>query len=405
MDPRTLGRVALALCVTASAAPRSIAAPAAAQTTQAAVEVGASSVSPPSGVAGSDARYVVAGASLRHRRPAGSGVALSLLTGRSTDGAAGGSYLSGSVDAALRRRLGGGLYLGFDARGFAFDVEEPYGFRSWGLEGGPTLEYRGTHVSGRLRGTTGMGGSRTQILVENQATVTRRHMRTEPTAVLETVRDSLWRYGVDAEVLLGSGPAAGGVAAGVHRSPEGAYRFAGVRALYGGGGSAVEVRLDRWETPFGSRTSGGVAFVISMDAWGVRGFLGRSAPDPLTRTDPGKGAAGALVSRRVYASGGAAAGAATLYDAEEAGDDGTWVQVRVEVPGQPGRVELIADFTLWEPVPLEQDGATWHLRVRVPAGVHHFGFLVDGAWYVPEDAPDTAVDEWGRRTATMVIEP
>ena len=46
----------------------------------------------------------------------------------------------------------------------------------------------------------------------------------------------------------------------------------------------------------------------------------------------------------------------------------------------------------------------WAVELSVPEGTHHFGFLVDGDWFVPVDAPDTVPDEWGRRNATLVVE-
>jgi hypothetical protein len=51
-----------------------------------------------------------------------------------------------------------------------------------------------------------------------------------------------------------------------------------------------------------------------------------------------------------------------------------------------------------------RDGSRWRVRLNIPPGTHHFGFLADGIWYLPEDAPDTVPDEWGRRNATLVIE-
>jgi hypothetical protein len=53
---------------------------------------------------------------------------------------------------------------------------------------------------------------------------------------------------------------------------------------------------------------------------------------------------------------------------------------------------------------MERDGARWVAEVDVRPGTHHFGFLVDDEWYLPDDAPDAAPDEWGRMTATLVIE-
>jgi 1,4-alpha-glucan branching enzyme len=67
-------------------------------------------------------------------------------------------------------------------------------------------------------------------------------------------------------------------------------------------------------------------------------------------------------------------------------------------------VQVLGDFTVWEPVSMQARGGLWTVDLDVPAGTHHFGFLVDGAWYLPDDAPDAVPDEWGRRSATMVVE-
>ena len=67
-------------------------------------------------------------------------------------------------------------------------------------------------------------------------------------------------------------------------------------------------------------------------------------------------------------------------------------------------MELIGDFTLWEPIPMEYDGTQWSAEVNIQPGTHHFGFLADGEWFLPEDAPDAVPDEWGRKSATIVIE-
>ena len=66
---------------------------------------------------------------------------------------------------------------------------------------------------------------------------------------------------------------------------------------------------------------------------------------------------------------------------------------------------VLGDCTLWEPVAMRHDGTVWVVELDVPVGTHHFGFLLDDdEWYVPDDAPDVAPDEWGRLTATLVIE-
>ncbi len=53
---------------------------------------------------------------------------------------------------------------------------------------------------------------------------------------------------------------------------------------------------------------------------------------------------------------------------------------------------------------MRREGNRWIAELSVPIGTHHYGFMVDDEWYVPDDAPDVVPDEWGRRSATLVIE-
>jgi 1,4-alpha-glucan branching enzyme len=69
-----------------------------------------------------------------------------------------------------------------------------------------------------------------------------------------------------------------------------------------------------------------------------------------------------------------------------------------------GSVEILGDFTRWEPVAMARSDGLWIVELTVPAGTHHFGFLVDGIWFLPDDAPDAVADDWGRRNATLVVD-
>jgi hypothetical protein len=88
----------------------------------------------------------------------------------------------------------------------------------------------------------------------------------------------------------------------------------------------------------------------------------------------------------------------------EYSDEAAMVEIHVEAPRGTKQVEILGDFTLWEPVPMQGDGTKWSVQLQIPEGTHHFGFLADGDWYLPENAPDAVADEWGRKNATMVIE-
>ena len=67
------------------------------------------------------------------------------------------------------------------------------------------------------------------------------------------------------------------------------------------------------------------------------------------------------------------------------------------------RVEVLGDFSGWEPQAMVQDGRDWVLEIPLAAGTYHFGFLVDGEWFVPEEAPGRVSDDWGQMNATVVV--
>jgi 1,4-alpha-glucan branching enzyme len=80
------------------------------------------------------------------------------------------------------------------------------------------------------------------------------------------------------------------------------------------------------------------------------------------------------------------------------------VRFSVEAPEGAASVQVLGDFNLWAPLAMRREGTRWIADVEVARGTHHFGFLVDGRWYLPDDAPDRVPDEWGRASATLVIE-
>jgi 1,4-alpha-glucan branching enzyme len=81
---------------------------------------------------------------------------------------------------------------------------------------------------------------------------------------------------------------------------------------------------------------------------------------------------------------------------------GSTVVFRLKRP-EAREVSVVGDFSDWKPLPMVRNGDFWKLRVPVEPGLHHFAFRVDGAWYVPEDAPGQVDDEFGRRDATLVV--
>jgi AMP-activated protein kinase-like protein len=358
--------------------------------TEIALEAGASQVRPPLGVAGSAARFLVGGLRASHYRPSGSGLLASVLVGRVTDEALGGDFVSGVVSGLLLEPLGHGWSAGLEARAFAFDVTTPFPYQAYAVEGGPQIRYSARAVSVRLRGKGGIGNSRVEL---------RRRLMDR----VLTVEDELWRLGGSAEVLFGSGSVLGGLEAGAHKTPGGTYTTGGARVVWAALTGAAEFRVSVWRTPLGTETTGGLGFSIPVGRWSIRGFAGRSEPDPLTLAEPGGGSGGVLIGRTLVRGGSTLPDPATL--ATVLADTPSGARVRIAVtPSAAQSVQVLGDFSAWEPITMTRDGQEWVVDLDIVEGTHHFGFLVDGEWFVPEDAPDVVSDDWGRTNATLVIE-
>jgi hypothetical protein len=342
------------------------------------------------GVEGDAARFLVAGLRATHLSFGGSGVRASLFAGRSVD-QGGGDFFSGSVEGMIRVPLGGGWSAGAEFRGFGFEVADPFPYRALGLEGGPELRLTGRHVYASLKGIAGKGWSRTEL----------RRYAGGPVRVVE---DDLWRYGVTGEFLVGSRRVMGGVSGGIHESLGGTYRSGGLRILVTNGGPALEARLDAWKTPLGAETIAGVALVLPWGDWSLRGFLGRTEPDPLMLAEPSAGAGGLFVARRILGTGPLGETPPSLHEIVEYSTGLATVRFEINPPSGVEHVGILGDFSYWEPIPMVRKDDVWTVELEVSVGTYHFGFMVDGEWYVPAQAPDLVSDEWGRMNATLVIE-
>jgi hypothetical protein len=82
--------------------------------------------------------------------------------------------------------------------------------------------------------------------------------------------------------------------------------------------------------------------------------------------------------------------------------DGT-VRIRVRAPGA-GSVELIGDFTDWDPLALGRTrGDSWEIVIPLASGTHRFNVRVDGgAWGVPPGI-GSAPDEFGGVVGLLLI--
>ena len=84
-------------------------------------------------------------------------------------------------------------------------------------------------------------------------------------------------------------------------------------------------------------------------------------------------------------------------------DDRHRVEFRLPSNGA-STVAVLGDFSQWDTVEMTVDDEGWWVELVIPTGTYHFGFMVDGEWFIPDNAPDTVPDEWGRRNATLVLE-
>lgn len=71
--------------------------------------------------------------------------------------------------------------------------------------------------------------------------------------------------------------------------------------------------------------------------------------------------------------------------------------------GAATHVEVRGDFTRWQPVALSRAGEAWELPVALDAGTVHLALRLDGgAWRPPANLPSVE-DEFGERSALLVI--
>lgn len=357
-----------------------------------ALEFGGSQIGPPVGAEGDVARFLMAGLRGSAYTVNGSGGSASLLLGRTLNDAAGGSFLSGVLEATLVDRWGPDVRGALDVRLLGYGARSPYPYHSFAAEGGPSLHLRTADVGFDLEAVGGVGTSQIELFRREDG----------PRRVFE---NDLWRYGARTELAVGPVTSNVGITGGWHRTPAGDYATVGGRIVLAGSWGVAEVRIDRWSTPTTTETTGGLALVVPIGSvWSLRGFFGRTDPDPLTLAQPGSRSGGVLVGWNVAGDdAGARLRDAGMVRVVQYGELSSRVRLAVDAP-ETASVSVTGDFTVWEPVPMTWDGERWVVELAIDAGTHHFGFLIDDEWHVPDDAPDVVPDEWGRRNATLVIE-
>jgi hypothetical protein len=86
------------------------------------------------------------------------------------------------------------------------------------------------------------------------------------------------------------------------------------------------------------------------------------------------------------------------------GDRGS---ARIDVSGEAPkaeRVELMADFTGWEPIALERASDGWFVNRAVTPGLHRLAIRIDGgAWIAPANVPKLRDDDLGGAVGLITV--
>jgi len=346
------------------------------------IEVGATRSFPPAGSDAQASSYLTAGLQVDRWSDGGSGVYAGAFAGFTSDATAG-DWVSGLVGLRGVTGLGGPLEAQVDATGYGFRVGEPFVYETLAGEGALRLRLRAGawRVGGYAEGGSG------------RSTLTLR--RGERTRDFEA---DLWHGGGGPELQWTGTRASVKLDAGAFDSEGGTYRRVRAELTALLAGTTVRASAALWDTPTGNETTGTLTLSVPFGGrWIARLTGGRSEPDPLVRAQAGGQGGFALARQLVVFSEPAAM---PLVRLEER--DGT-VVARFRLERAAGTVALLGDFTGWEERPMRRDGDAWVLELVIPAGTHHFGFMVDGAWYVPPGTPGAVEDEWGQTNATLVV--
>ena len=284
--------------------------------------------------------------------------------------------------------------LGLAVTGEAFTVGEPvpYSAAYAVVEPEVGLTFGGTVI--RLAGYGGLGSSEVTV-IETFVRDTRFGPRVFQVGF--PVASDLWAWGGIAELGQRLGAFSPRLSVEAYESPQGPYRVGRLGLEFRPAAGTFYLEGGLWNTPDGEelvliagvsvRTGGRSTILVSG---------GRYGPDPLLDS-PAAGGFGGGVNLEL-----ARLGPVPDLSWEVRGDDERTLALAVKVEGARS-VECVGEFTDWEAIPMLRDGDVWRVTLPIEPGAHHFGFLVDGAWYVPPDAPGLTEDEWGQLQATIFV--
>jgi len=303
--------------------------------------------------------------------------------GASTD-AEGGDYVAGMGGVNLSGTLGP-MGFGMTAVGTAFRLGEPFVYET---------------VTGRVMPEVALQTGPVEVALTVEAGTGTTSVTLHRGDLFREASAHLWHRGIGGEVRVVAGRALLRLGAMTYETRRGDYDRAGASvSLLLPSGASVTGEIESWGTPLGDEVVGQVVVAVPIGRWYARASGGRGAPDPLLRTRAG-GQGGMTLGRVLVDFSAQGPPEMVRFEPSNGGARATF-SVRLE---EAEAVELLGDFTGWEPRAMAREDGRWILELELPAGTHHFGFLVDGEWYVPEDAPGRVSDEWGQMNATVVVQ-
>ncbi len=350
------------------------------------LEVGGSRAFAAAGTDLDASTYLTLGLQADRWTPSGSGVFAGVFGGMATDSVGGdwGSLLLGGKVVA---GAGGPVEFSLSGSAYGFAVGEPYVYEAVTASARPEVRIPVGRAALVLYGEGGKGSSTIEF---------------RQTAHVRSFTQDLWHYGGGPELQLRLGRAVAAASFGVLETEGGTYRRGEFQLRSAGrNGSLVDAVLRVWETPLGTETTGSVALTIPVGGpnWFAQLVGGRTDPDPLVQSEPG-GQGGLVIGRRLVRFGRSTGTPVVALGQMPGG--GATALFRME-NRDAQRVDVLGDFSSWEPQAMARDGRAWILEIPLTTGTYHFGFLVDGEWFVPDAAPGRVSDDWGQMNATIVV--
>lgn len=368
-------------------------------------EAGISRSFPPAGLPDSAVTYLEVGADLS--LPVGRGqLFANARGGLSLAGETAGDWVVGTLGGRWMFPLSGGLFAGATVLGQGFTVTPPTRYDALTGRIHPELQWQGDVVTVSLRGrgalsrtatgivdTTDSGGGGSPGLPGSGGG--------GGSITTTTVTSELGQLGGEAEVRFDAGPGAVWIQGRSIDGDFGLYRSAGLGGTLITGPLSWNASLSYWDTPAGEgEVVGGASVSLSLGGgWFASGDGRRRQPDPLLAIPPSADLSGTVRREFTFVAGGRPA----VYEIDGRTDEGQRVVVfRIRRPDAEA-VQVVGGFSGWNPVEMQRTNGTWTARVPVSPGVYHYGFRVDGDWFIPERASGVVSDDWGRQNATLVV--